>query len=482
MDSKYKALLENMQVQNAALAELLKGETAKKTVGTVSNAVELHGTGALFANAGLERDIITAHIRPQGISTALPIYPSVYESPLYGTITGFTAETGAEAAYPCDDAPTSYMKGCNLTAAFGRLKRDTHTIEVDRVMLQYNRGDHTDLILRGSLLGLTDLTPGKLNQGQVLDVVTMAEMVMAGVNAERKLVTQMWQGSPLNNNAGGGYKEFPGLDSQIATGQMDAETGTLCPALDSDIKNFGWNLVDGVVLDIVEYVSMMEYYLRFNAQRMGLDPVSWVFVMRPELWFELSAIWPCRYLTHRCTDSTGNQTLIINDNVNVAMRDAMRNGLYLDVNGNRYPVILDNGIYEYNNINSANCPAGTYASSIYMVPLTIQGNFPVCYREHLDYRQASSDVALLNNMQNFWTDDGIWMWALEQTNFCYKLTMKTEQRIILRTPQLAGKIQQVRYGPLQHLRSPDPASPYFADGGVSLRSDPTALRAVWRNR
>jgi hypothetical protein len=308
-------------------------------------------------------------------------------------------------------------------------------------------------------------------------------MVTAGISIERVLSRLMWQGSPANNTAGGGYKEFPGLDNQIATGQVDAETNTLCPALDSDIKNFGYNLVDGTTLDIVEYVSMMEQYLRYNAVQMGLDPVQWVFVMRPELWFELSAVWPCRYLSHRCQTDTGANPIVINDNVNVAMRDAMRNGLYIDVNGNRYPVVLDVGIFEHNNQNSANCPAGSYASSIYMVPLTITGGFPVTYREHLDYRQAASDIALLNGMQSFWTDDGIFMWAIEQTNFCYKLVVKTEQRVILRTPHLAGKIQAVRYSPLQHLREAiDTTSPYFADGGVSLRSDPANFYSVWRSR
>jgi hypothetical protein len=186
MDAKMKALFENMKAQNDLLSEMLKGDV-KKDAGVASNAIELHGAGSLFANAGLERDIITAHVRPQGISTHLPLYASVYESPLFGSITGFTAEVGAEPAYPCSDAPTGYMKGCNLTAAFGRIKRDTNTIEIDRVMLKYNRGDHSDLLLRGSLLGLTDLTPSGLNQGQVLDVVTMAEMVIAGINVERKL-------------------------------------------------------------------------------------------------------------------------------------------------------------------------------------------------------------------------------------------------------------------------------------------------------
>jgi hypothetical protein len=108
------------------------------------------------------------------------------------------------------------------------------------------------------------------------------------------------------------------------------------------------------------------------------------------------------------------------------------------------------------------------------------GNFPVCYREYLDYNDSFADanVALLQGRQDFWTDGGVYSWAIEQVKWCYKLALKTEQRIILRTPQLAGKIQNIMYAPLQHLRSSDPASSYFADGGVSVRNART-FSAVW---
>jgi len=108
--------------------------------------------------------------------------------------------------------------------------------------------------------------------------------------------------------------------------------------------------------------------------------------------------------------------------------------------------------------------------------MTITGNFPVTYLEYVDYRAAARDVALLHNTQQFWTDRGLYSWAVEYQKWCYKLTAKIEPRIVLRTPQ--GKIQNVRYEPLQHLREPYPDSPYFVDGGVSLRGA-DAVKAVW---
>jgi hypothetical protein len=476
-------MVANIDANTKAIQGLYSKDMHTKAPANFGTFTELHGNGSLFGSFPIERDVITAHIRPLGgIVQVLPRIPTAVENPIFASITGFTATSGAEAATPCADNPQGYMKGCNLTAMFGRYARDTQTIEMDKVFKRFNRGDFTDLILRGQVLSGGPLAP-VTDTTSMLNVVTKSEMVIAGVNLERLLTNQVWQGSPANSNAGGGYIEFPGLDRQIATGQVDAHTNVACPALDSDVKNFGYSNVCGSTRDIVEYVSALEYYLRFNAEHMGLNPVSWVFVMRPQLWEELSACWPCRYLTNRCDTNAGGHSPIgvINDNVNINMRDAMRQGMYLDVNGQRYPVITDMGIFEHTNVNNGNLLPGQYASTIYMVPLTITGGFPVTYMEYADYRLAGADKALLNGTEQFWwTDNGQYSWAIEYVKWCFKLSVKTEPRIVLRTPQLAGRIDAVMYQPLQHTREFDPASSYFADGGVSLRGN-QRFYSVWGN-
>jgi hypothetical protein len=410
----------------------------------------------------------------------LPVFANNIDDPRYGFITGFSATTGSEATNPCDDAPKGYMKGGTLTSAFGRVMRQTETIEIDKLLHQ-QRGASTNLRLMGEMLGNSLLNPAGMTQGQLLDLVVQAEMVGVGVQLERKLATMLWQGSTANNTSGGGYKEFPGLDNQIATGQLDAESGVAMPAADSLIYDFNYNLAGGAVLDIVDYLSMLEFYLRDVATRTGLLPVTWTVVMRPELWFELSAAWPCAYLTHRCATDAGTNVAVINDNANVAMRDAMRNGMYIDINGNRYPVVTDDGIFEHTNINNANVTAGSYASSIYMIPTRIRGNFPTVYWEHIDYRGVQTQLSPLGpGVRNapFWTSDGRFLWVYRENGYCFDLQAKVEPRVVLRTPQLAGKIQNVRYTPLTHLRSFEPSSPYHFDGGVSLRSV-TASSHVW---
>ena len=461
------------------LAEAVTEKAEAKKQATVQTAPLLFGSGGIFSTPGIEPDVVTAMVTPQGLMGELPKFPSVTEHPFFATITGVSDDIGNEAVNPCDDEPTGFMKGCLLTAQFGRLSRSTGTIEFDKVMLKVNSGVNTDLALRGRLLGLGDLGPGGLSEADALSIVTMSEMVQTGVRIERKLNKTSWQGTPANNTAGGGYKEFPGLDAQIATGQIDAETGAACLALDSDVKDFNLNPVGGSSPSIVEYLSMLEFFLSFNAEKMGLDPVTWVYVMRPELWFELSAIWPCQYNTNRCASAViGSSTVFIDGRENVAERDRMRRGKTIDINGNSYRVITDTGIFEKNSTNTVGLLPGQFASSIYAVPLTITGAWPVTYVEHVDYRQAARDVALLRGTENFWTDRGIYSWVSEFEKWCYQLSVKTEQRIVLRTPQLAGRIDDVKYEPLQHLRDVDPDSPYHVDGGISLRPDP-AVQAVW---
>jgi len=433
-----------------------------KAPATTWTGIKLHGAGGIFQGPGLEREIITAMVRPYGIDAVLPLLPSVDENPQFGALTGVTDDIGTEPANACDDAPTGYLKACTLSSRFGMLRRDTNTLEMDKLMLRINRGDFTDLVLYGRLLGMTDLPPSGMPESQVLNIATAAEMVSVGVRTERELNRQIWQG------VWGTGTEMPGLDLQIATGIVDANTNVACPALDSDVKSYNYNLLGAT---IVTYLSQLEWYLNHNAQTMGLEPVEWVIAMRPDLWFELTAIWPCAYNTNRCASNVmgaQSQTVVLGDEM-VAQRDAMRNGMYIDINGRRYRVITDTGIFEHNSTNNANLIPGEYASSIYMVPLSITGGLPVTYRQYIDYRRAQPDVSLLRGLESFfWTDNGVFTWAVEQIKWCYKMALKTEQRVILRTPQLAGRIDYVKYSPLQHLREPSPDSPYHYDGGTSI--------------
>ena len=463
-------LLKLMHNQNIMLEKMLE-----KTAASGETAGRLHGRGGIFSTPGLDRDIITAHVRPYGIAKELPSLPTYDEDPRYGAITGFSDDIGDEPDEVCDDAPTGYMKACNLTAMFGMLRRDTDTIDMGRVGMRINRGDFRDLILRGQVLGMSGLEPKGLKQNQILDLLVMSEMVDVGVRVERELGKRIWQGSIA-------LKQMPGLDYQIATGQMDADTATLCPAMDSQVMDFNYTIVGDASRSIVRMMSQMHRILMYKAETQGLQPLDLVLAMREDLFWELTEIWPCEYNTNKCASAVvGDQSRVfIDGRQNIEERDRWRNNKELPINGVMVPVITDTGIYEDTNITKADLAAGQYASTVYFLPLKIRGNFPVLYREYLDYKGgiAMAENKLLKGMQNFWSDDGKFLWALEQEKYCVKLAARTEQRIVLRTPHLAGRIDHVAYEPLKHLPETDPTSPYWEDGGVSLR-DHSQGYSVW---
>ena len=458
-----------LEILERVIAEAKKEE--KQATGVMS-AQRLHGIGGLFSTAGLDQNVFSTYVRPQSIMTTLQMYATVDEDPRYGALTGFTAPDGSQPTNACQDAPSGFTKSCTLTAMFGLHRFDTQEIEMDQVMLRANRGDFKDLRLMGDLL--TELAPEGLNQSNVLNVVTAMEMLRTGAYMENQLAIDCWQGTV----AGG---SFPGLMYQVATGQVDAATNTACPSLDSDVKDFTYNDVCGTGKDIVEYLSSMMYYLESLAATTGLAPVKWVLAMRPQLWFELSACWPCSYMTNRClTANIGESVVRVDGSEQVTMRDELRRSMTLPVNGIFYDVVVDTGIYETTEeFGAGNLASGEYSSSIFAIPLTIQGAFPVTYREYLDYRQAAPDVAMLRGQQRWFnTDSGAYSWAYHDLRWCYILSLKTEQRVVLRTPQLAGVLQNVMYSPLQHLREPAFDSPYHSDGGISLPSTSTRY-AVW---
>jgi hypothetical protein len=265
---------------------------------------------------------------------------------------------------------------------------------------------------------------------------------------------------------------------------VDAVNNVVCPALDSDVKDFAYDTLGGTGRDIVEYVSMLEYYIYHIAKRTRMLPVEWVWVMRPEMWREISQVWPIAYNTFHSAVLAGktNVSMNIDGKTMVDLRDGMRASHILEVNGRQYRVVEDDGIFEHDSINNANLIPGEYASSIYFVPIRVKG-MPMTRIEYLDYRQIFTYLGQTGELAGkvlFWTDNGQFLWVYRDLpGFCFDLVARTQQRIVLQTPQLAGRIDHVTINPLQHLRSADPASVYHFDGGVSTRSTPATTYSVW---
>lgn len=461
--------------------------TGVKTLLGADAAVHAHGPGGIFSTAGIENIVVNAHMTAEDLDPSLRAFGTVYMNPLFPSLTGFSEDVGSEPDGKCEDCLGGTMQGCIMTATFGHICRGSDEIHIMRTIQMLNRGETTPLTLLGDILGPGGITQMPSTPTDWLEVTTRAEMVKVALLIQRKLIRMTWNGSPANNTAGGGYMEFPGLETLVGTGKVDAIAGTTCPSMDSLVMNFGKNDVGDQIgnNDIVSYISMMEWYVRSNAGRMGLMPVEWVFCMRRELWYELTAIWSCRYLTNRCqswlpSGATNSVPVALNDNTAIQMRDQMREGEYLIVNGRRYRVILCDGMTESQGGDPGvpnwddDLAQGEFMSDIFFLPLTVRGGMNVLYWEYLDYSKADPQIALTKSGNDFWTDGGRFMWTVERLRGCYKMNAEIDLRIILRTPHIAARLDDIKYTPLEHLRTPFFGDPYFKKGGVSSRTDPSS--------
>lgn len=438
------------------------------------------GVAGLFSYPGLEPDIVNAMVMPRlGLIDALPSRTSIYDEPLYGIMTGVTATSGSEPSGVCDDPPTSgLMKLCTHAFYWGRMSRMTRVFDIDRAGRFINRSDFNDLNLLGNPNGENFFNPQQPGNASP-DLAVRSELAKAlfefSVAWGRDFAGIIYTGNPTNNTAGGGYKEPFGLDILINDGYRDAETGVACPAADSIVQDFGSVDISSDSLAFVLQITNIYRNLRYNASRMGLNPASWALVMPWALFYQVTEVWPCAYSTYRCTVLGENNRGVIDIMAQNAMRDDMRGdiftetGQYLLIDGQRVPVILDDGVAE------TVLPGASFTSTIYFVPLRYLGNRPATFLEYVNYDgpMGAMDMARALAPQGsfYTTNSGRFMWHLKPpTNFCVQMLAKTEWRVILETPQIAAVLQNVKYTPVAHQRSPFTNSSYYQDGGGTDRN------------
>ncbi|KKK84070.1 hypothetical protein LCGC14_2787050, partial [marine sediment metagenome] len=195
-----------------------------------------------------------------------------------------------------------------------------------------------------------------------------------------------------------------------------------------------------------------------------------ILVMRPELFDELTKIWPVRYYQEALNEIASFQAnggrVFLDGRETTEFRDEMRQGMFLPIRGQRFTVVLDNTIAE------TQPTVGVFESEIYVVPMNVLGGIPVTYLETFNYNAGNVREVVgfggLNNSRYTTSDGGRFLWWSSYTNTCVDWRWLLEYRLILRTPQIAGRIQNIRYQPLVKSRSWDPDdTSFFFDGGVN---------------
>jgi hypothetical protein len=464
----------------SALAERDKqAEIAQKaTVGNTGSFNLIHGHGSLFGQVavGIEPDVISARMGWRGLGDVLPKIASPYLEVFLPFITGVEETSSTEQTTECGNCISGETEACIQQMPTGRVCRETKEMTITRIVDRLNRGD-IDLTLLNQQLGSNSAWhPGTaMTQNNLMQIATawalMYELPPLFAN---KLSPMVYTGNPTNN-VGQAYREFRGLQQLVNTGFLDAFVGVACSALDSDLKDFGHqNLATHQDPSFYELLEMAHYYVQHNADGQALAPVTHVVVMRSPLWQVLSQLIPQQRAvnTMMAWAAASGQTVNFNGTELADERDRFRQTKVIPLNGEMVPVIVDDGIPELNNANNANYNPGEYGSDVYVLPLTYLGNRQALQIQYKDYRAIGAEIAGTNGMIDGYyrsTPDGRFAWAVVTNGACFKIQAFTEPRIVLKTPQLAARIQNVKYVPIQHTREPSPDSPYFHKDGISVR-------------
>lgn len=468
-----------MEIDYRQLAKSLISEAGDgirtKAVGSTPTATYAHGgKGGLFSAPGMSRPLFSAMVLPtQGLATRLPVRTSNETNPLFGIITGVTTSSGSEAEGVCDDPPTAGLsKLCTHTFVFGRMSRQTKVFDIDRVGKVINRSDFTDYQVFGDAFASdgSPMVPGAIaNVGALARNEIAKGMFELATSWSRDFAALTWTGNPSNNTAGGGYMEFYGLETLVNTGYRDALTGIACPAADSIVRDFAGLDVHTSPDTAVKWITNTYRNLKFLARKAGLEPVQWVLAMTFGMFYELTDVWPISYLTYRNVITLGSNTAFVQTSDAEKMREGMRGdlynytGQYLLIDGQQVPVVIDDSIPETD-------LGGAFRSDLYFIPLTVLGQVPVAYWEAFNYDNAGTIEfarAFAPGDSYYTSDSGRFLWHKKPpTNFCVQLLAKTEPRLLLLTPYLAARLQNLDYQPIEHERSWNPSVPsYYKDGG-----------------
>jgi hypothetical protein len=486
-------VLDYEQLATQLALKMASGLAAYKGVapGTPSN-VYAHGPGGLLSPQGLRPGLANAMILPGlGLLARLPARSSNETNPLSGIFTGVTATTGDEPSTRCDDPPTAgQAKICTQQRTFGWFGRRSRELRLDRFGLIINRGEFTDMMLVGNPFMAADVpAPAVPNAGNAAAMINTEYGKLAfelAVAMLRDSACDVYTGNPSNNSgvAGDSGREYyRGLDLLINTGYQDAVTGQACPAADSIVRDFNnANITTNTTaqMDIIRETTYILRNLKYIAARAGMAPVQHVLAMRWGLFYELTSIWPCAYQTYRCSMTGTNMAKNADSMALNRMTDDMRGdqdnrtGQYLLVDGQRIPVIIDD------------CPTetetapGVFSSDIYFVPITVRGggsNAPVSeggnLATYIEYANFDREMGPMFGARMM-APPGVYETAvggrflfhrLFPDYMCVQIAGFMQPRLMLETPYLAARLQNVGYTPLIHEREPFTSDAYFVDGG-----------------
>lgn len=386
----------------------------------------------------------------------------------YEILTGQTADGTANAADFCGDAPEAgNLKTCKQKYIWGSFFGKTRLNMIPAMGMLKNRTEVPAQILNVAPAQRNPFVPDAMYALTDPRSQLRNELYTMGIAMERSTEVVSNQGQAgVDNSRYGWFKEFAGTDSLVKTGHTDFDNGSVCPAADSWIESFNANIgtTDALGRTIVEALSDHYFTVTERAASVGMADTQFVIKMHPKLWRGLVEVWACNYASYRCDGSQGNPVNREGTDVN-RWRTEMMRGKYLLIEGVPVPVVFSDGMA----IDRAS--ATEYVSDIEIIPISWAGQ-RLTYLEYfpMDNPYAMEFVNFQGDGEFKTLNNGMFFVANRNNGNCREYLFSAMMRLILRTPFLAARLDDVRVNDFTGIRGNDPAVTYYYDnGGVTYR-------------
>ena len=434
------------------------------------------GRFGLFSDPHARPERYSAMQRARGFVHLLPAFRSDYHESILEIMTGQTAGSTTNADGFCNDPPTvGALKTCQQKITWSSYYVKTELNAIPLIGQRRSRSDVSAQIVNSGGPTMNPYIPDILFRMADTRDQLSSELFKIGVDLQRTMSVVNIQGQAgTDNNRTGWMIEHNGLDTIIATGKEDAITEVACPAIDSIVQSFNGVSItgqDNAGRSFVEAVTDLFYGLSDRARGVGMTGVQWVIVMRPELFRRVTEVWACNYSTYRCNQTADGEDVAVLSNDGASsfaiqqLRLEMFGGQYLLIDGMQIPVVFSEGIANPAVANN------TYACDLFIVPLTWNAQ-PLTYMEFfpMDNPYAANYANFLDADDHTILNNGMYIVASRSTGFCREFLFGARFRMIIETPFLAGRLDDIVYAYLPETREAIPGTSLYDDGGTTFRT------------
>lgn len=419
--------------------------------------------GGLFTRPGADPDMFSTIVVPTGARLLAELFlrTTVELNPEFDMLTGVKALEGSPAANGCSPAPKSGdAKLGTFRSAFGEAYIETEQGQLNKMGGRVNLADTDRRLVNLAGMG-NPLMPEPLQMAQNINTPLGLSYMKMYVTILREFMRVLFTGN-YGSPSGIFTKEFNGFDNLIIENPIDVMGNTIAAA---SAKIVNWNNVAASGLNgaynLVDYIAGLMHYVERLSDDTEL-PMQGVIAMDPDLFWVITQFWPCSYLTNQCAVTDGNgQRVIVTGGEQTTMRDQMRTGSFLWVNGKQVAVVQSSAIPK-------TAFGSGFSSEILFIPMYALGR-KVTYLEGFDQFNTSIQqfVNLAPGTRYRTFNGGFYAMTDLQTRFCIEHMLGFQPRLIMRTPQFAWRITNVNFTMPGFLYSRDwnPSGPYHANGG-----------------